>query len=131
MHDDDQTLEQIEQDYWPEPPSDATFLVRRVTALRRVPLAELGVEDLRIMIGQGVGLPVLVPRALAVLEREPLAEGDFYPGDLLSAVARKHDQWNDAVVDGLASLRRIALAVDPDDPEVDDELMADLARFRT
>lgn len=44
------------------------------------------VEDLRIMIGQNIGLKHLIPVALGHLERDPLSEGDFYPGDLLKAV---------------------------------------------
>lgn len=38
------------------------------------------------MIGQGLSLEHLIPRAVSVLERDPLAEGDFYPGDLLKNV---------------------------------------------
>lgn len=40
------------------------------------------------MIGQGIGLRWLIPLALDVLEVEPLAEGDFFRGDLLSNVLR-------------------------------------------
>jgi hypothetical protein len=39
------------------------------------------------MIGQGLGLPYLVPIALEVLEANPFAKGDYYPGDLLKMVA--------------------------------------------
>ena len=40
--------------------------------------------------------PYLVPIALEALAKNPLAEGDFYPGDLLAQV-RKVDQsyWDD------------------------------------
>jgi hypothetical protein len=38
------------------------------------------------MIGQGKGLSFLVPLALDALDRDPLAEGDYYEGDLLKAV---------------------------------------------
>jgi hypothetical protein len=40
------------------------------------------------MIGQGIGLPFLIPLAVERLEEEPLAAGDFYAGDLLQAVLR-------------------------------------------
>ncbi len=43
-------------------------------------------EDLRIMIGQGIGLPWLVPLAIERLQADPLVEGDYYPGDLLGSV---------------------------------------------
>jgi hypothetical protein len=80
-----ETLEQLEGSIWPSPDYDS-YLVSTVHRLRKKPIAEFTVEDLRIMIGQGVGLPQLMERAVGILERQPLAEGDFYPGDLLSSV---------------------------------------------
>jgi hypothetical protein len=82
------TVEQLERDIWPDPGPDASFLVRRCAELRRKPLAELTVEDLRIMLGQAIGVPALLPLAVRLLLRDPLAEGDYYPGDLLRAVLR-------------------------------------------
>ena len=38
------------------------------------------------MIGQRFGLTWLVPLALEILEQDPLACGDLYPGDLLGRV---------------------------------------------
>lgn len=38
------------------------------------------------MIGQNIGLKYLIPLALAELEKNILAAGDFYEGDLLKAV---------------------------------------------
>ena len=38
------------------------------------------------MIGQQIALKHLVPLALDVLETNPLVEGDYYPGDLMSNV---------------------------------------------
>ena len=40
------------------------------------------------MIGQQISLRFLIPRAIDVLRTNPLAEGDYYPGDLLTAVLR-------------------------------------------
>ena len=53
-----------------------------------VPLREFTVENLRIMIGQDIGLEFLIPLALERLRDSPLAEGDCYPGDLLANVLR-------------------------------------------
>lgn len=49
-------------------------------------MGTLTVEDLRLLIGQDVGLPVLLPLAVEVLREDPLAEGHMYEGDLLGAV---------------------------------------------
>ncbi len=77
------TLDQVEQP-WPPPPDSATDLVRRCHRLRRVPVGELTTEGLRVLLGQQIGVPTLLPLAVARLV-DPLAAGD-YPGDLLQAV---------------------------------------------
>ena len=63
-----------------------SYLQSEMRRLRRVPLREFRLEDLRLLIGQGIGLPYLVPMALSHLQEHPLASGHFYPGDLLKQV---------------------------------------------
>ncbi|MCI5076263.1 contact-dependent growth inhibition system immunity protein [Oricola sp.] len=82
-----QSIEDIEKDYWGEP-EFASRLVSTCHALRRKPLDRFTVEDLRVMIGQNLSLPILMPMALDRLRADPLAEGDHYPGDLLFSVLR-------------------------------------------
>ncbi|GIE90677.1 contact-dependent growth inhibition system immunity protein [Actinoplanes regularis] len=84
----EQSLEEVEGVAWGDAPAGATRLVATVHELRRKPIGMLEVEDLRVLLGQREGVPVLVPRALEILEHDPLAEGDYYPGDLLAAVLR-------------------------------------------
>lgn len=79
------SLQELEQHDWGEPTYDS-YLVTTIHSLRRKPLNQFAVEDLRIMIGQKIGLPFLLPLAVEHLEAEPLVAGDLYPGDLLSAV---------------------------------------------
>ncbi|MEO0343893.1 MAG: contact-dependent growth inhibition system immunity protein [Pseudomonadota bacterium] len=81
------TLEILENDYWGEP-EFISYLVTTVHRLRKKPLSDFTVEDLRIMLGQDVGTKHILPIALEILEKEPLVEGDFFPGDLLCAVLR-------------------------------------------
>ncbi|WP_328436000.1 contact-dependent growth inhibition system immunity protein [Streptomyces sp. NBC_00425] len=65
-------------------------------ALRCRPIGELTVEDMRLLIGQDVGLAYLLPLALEVLRDDPMAEGDMYEGDLLAAVlTRSPAVWNE------------------------------------
>nr|WP_240948344.1 contact-dependent growth inhibition system immunity protein [Planosporangium mesophilum] len=91
------TIEEIEGVREPDPGPDATALVRRCLTLRRKPLSEFTTEDLRILLGQQIAVPILVPMAAAVLADDPLAEGDYYPGDLLYTVLRLPDkQWHGA-----------------------------------
>jgi hypothetical protein len=107
------TLDELDPPAWGEPPYDS-YLVTTCHRLRKKPLAQFSVEDLRIMIGQGISLQWLVPVALGVLDREPLSEGDFYQGDLLASVLRidssfwaKHQQWRERVLRRLNRLEEI------------------------
>ncbi|MER5355813.1 contact-dependent growth inhibition system immunity protein [Kitasatospora sp. NPDC002551] len=84
----------LEGNRWPEPGADATRLAVTAHALRRRPVADLGAEELRLLIGQDIGLTHLLPRAVELLCRDPLAGGDLHPGDLLSAVlGRAPEVW--------------------------------------
>jgi CDI immunity proteins len=49
-------------------------------------LNEFTIDDLRLMIGQKISLNHLMPLAIERLQSDPLAEGDYYPGDLLCTV---------------------------------------------
>jgi len=80
------TLENLEKEAWPKVDFNS-HLVKRTGKLRKVPLNEFSIEDLRLMIGENFGLPYLIPLALERLKENILAEGDLYPGDLLVAVA--------------------------------------------
>ena len=79
------TLQDLEGHDWGEPTYDS-HLVTECHRLRRVPLADFTIEDLRIMIGQNIGPRYLVPLALERLEENPWVSGDCYSGDLLMAV---------------------------------------------
>lgn len=90
----DFSLEELEHDRWPVPSGEVTRLVATVHTLRRKPLVALTVEDLRVLIRQDVGLVHVLPLAFEVLREHPMAEGDLYEGDLLSAVlTRRPEIW--------------------------------------
>jgi hypothetical protein len=88
MADEQRTLEELEGVDWGAPASAPTSLVARCLALRRVPLSTLGPGDLRLLLGQQIGLEFLVPKALELVAERPLQEADLYPGDLLSVLLR-------------------------------------------
>ena len=91
------TLEQLDGENWGEPPYQSG-LVLRTYSLRKKPLEELTTEDLRLMIGQNFSLDYLIPIAIEKLKENILAEGNFYPGDLLQNVLRiEHRYWIDHV----------------------------------
>jgi CDI immunity proteins len=80
-----QTLEQLENDVW-ESPELATTMIRNCYRLRKKPIDEFTIGDLRLMIGQDIGAKYLMLQALDILAADPLAEGDLYPGELLNSV---------------------------------------------
>jgi hypothetical protein len=79
------TLENLEKDFWGAP-TYTSHLVTTCHKLRKKPLEEFKVEDLRIMIGQNIGLKYLIPLAIEILENDLLVEGELYEGDLLKSV---------------------------------------------
>ncbi len=78
-------LETLEKDIWGEP-EYASSLVKTCHRLREKPINEFDIEDLRIMIGQNIGLKYLIPVALEILEDNILAEGDLFEGDLFKSI---------------------------------------------
>lgn len=121
---DNPTLEQVEGDIWGEAPFGSTRLVERIHQLRRRPIASLGAEDLRLLLTQEVGTQSLLPRALDLLEQDPLIAGDFYPGDLLVAVARSATQWAGRQPELAERWRVVLLSVDPGDVDVPPQVRA-------
>ena len=88
------TLENLENDYWSKPDYDS-HLVQRCHELRKIPLENFTIEDLRIMIGQQISLYYLIPLALEVLTRDLFAEGNLFEGDLLKVVLAVNTTfWN-------------------------------------
>ena len=78
-------LEELEKDKWPDP-GFRSRVITRVHELRRTPLNEFTIGDVRLMISQNQSLDYMVPKALEMLEVNLLAEGDFYEGDLAKSV---------------------------------------------
>lgn len=129
------SLQQLEGLDWGEPTFDS-HLVETCHRLRRKPLDEFTVEDLRIMIGQGISLPFLVPLALDKLEDDPFTEGDLFAGDLLTAILRVDDSfWAahsklDSRMKAIGDRARASLVdMNEDQREVIEPLLTDRSRW--
>ena len=81
------SLQELEGQDWGEATFDS-HLVITCQELREKAIGIFEVEDLRIMIGQGIGLNYLIPLALEILEDNIFDEGSIYSGDLLDTVLR-------------------------------------------
>lgn len=88
----EKSLENLEKDFWGESNYDKN-LVKICHQLRKKPLKNFEIEDLRIMIGQNIGLKFLIPLAFEKLKENILAEGDYYEGDLLNSVLTSEESF--------------------------------------
>jgi hypothetical protein len=79
------SVEQLENEYWKEA-DFPTGLVERCFRYRKIPIGDLTPEQLRILIGQQIGLKYILPLALKILEQNLLTEAYLYEGDLLASV---------------------------------------------
>ena len=65
---------------------ESSRLIKTCDSLRKKPLQDFTTEDLRVMIGQEIGLSFLIPLAIEIFQNDLFAEGDMYEGDLLKNV---------------------------------------------
>lgn len=91
------SIESLEKKTWPALSSDeGSYLVKTCNSLRKKQLQDFTTEDLRIMIGQEIGLYFLMLLAIETLTDNLFAEGDMYEGDLLKSVLEVDTKfWDD------------------------------------
>jgi len=90
------SIEQLEKDYWKEPSEFPTDMVKKCYQYRKISIAELTNEQIRLLISQQIGTKYLIGVALEKLQRNVLTEGDIYEGDLLVAVSGLPTEfWNE------------------------------------
>jgi hypothetical protein len=124
--DESRCLDELEGIAW-GPAAHESSLVVNAHRLRRVPLRDFTPGDLRLMIGQRIGLRFLLPLAVGHLEIEPLLEATYYPGDLLSSVASvEEDDWR-----GFAGLRQRLDTILATVQALPPEIQAQVAAFRS
>jgi hypothetical protein len=86
------SLQELEGQDWGDPTYNS-HLVTECHRLRRVPLQDFSAGNLRIMMGQQIGLPYLIPLAIECLRDDPLLEAEFYCGDLLVSTLKVDPQF--------------------------------------
>ena len=75
------TLDELEGVVWGPPTFDSSLVVT-CHQLRTRPLSDFTAENLRIMLGQKISVPLLLPLAIELLRRDPFTAENLYPGDL-------------------------------------------------
>lgn len=88
----EQTLEQLEVANFVKA-SSLSYVIEKCYLLRKKKLADFSDENLRIMIGQNMGLKYLVPIAIEKLSSFPLTSGNFEEGALFANVVSSDYEW--------------------------------------
>ena len=87
------SIEELENVYWPDS-SFNSYVVQTSQNARKKPISQLSYEEIRLLIGQKVGLQYLIPIALSIISKDPLIKVYFYEGDLLFQLLRlSEDDW--------------------------------------
>ncbi|MBD5159567.1 MAG: hypothetical protein HDT23_04915 [Ruminococcus sp.] len=98
----DKSIEELETDF-------SSYVSETCRNARKKPITKLSYEEIRLMIGQKIGLKYLLPVAVSILEKNPLIEVTFFKGDLLIQLLRLDIiDWKDNKTD-LHKFRKIIL----------------------
>lgn len=90
------SIEQLEKDVWKNPSEFPTDMVEKCYRYRKIRIAELTDEQIRLLISQNIGTEYLIGIAIEKLEQNILTECDYYEGDLLMAVSGLPTEfWNE------------------------------------
>lgn len=120
----DKTLDELDPPAWGEPEYDSG-LVHRCHRLRKKKLGEFDGADLRVMIGQSIGLSYLIPLALEILDQQPLVDAEYYPGDLLASLLQLDSAYWSTALEHRARVEAIVRGL----AEVPEELEGDVEGF--
>lgn len=97
----------------PMKPELDTYVLRTAARAMRLPLKDLSAEEIRLLIGQKVGLRYLLPLAIEILRKNPLKQACLYPGDLLGVCRRLEPaDWHENPAE-LRAFQNILKAAEP------------------
>ena len=66
----------------------------RFYELHNIPIAKLGLDDIRFLIGQNSALEYLVPKAIKELQKNLFIETEYYEGDLFCSLLKINNEPN-------------------------------------
>lgn len=82
---DEQRKQSLNQIYGLTDEENRLFYPEIVVKAARKPIDQLDPEEIRLLVNQQIFLEPVLPLAMAMLEEDPLADTEYYAGDLLSA----------------------------------------------
>ena len=87
MIDNNLSIEELEDNYWNEPTLQS-YVITTCYKARKKPIRLLSNEEVRLLIGQKIGLKYILALAVNTLKKEPLIEVEYFGGDLLLSLLR-------------------------------------------
>lgn len=89
------SIEELENDYWEDSDFDS-YVVQTCQKARKKPISKLSDEEIRLLIGQKIGLKYLIPIALSIVKENLFVEITFFEGDLLVQLLRLlYSDWKE------------------------------------
>lgn len=89
------SIEELENDYWEDSDFDS-YVVQTCQKARKKPISQLSDEEIRLLIGQKIGLKYLIPIALSIVKENLFVEITFFEGDLLVQLLRlSYSDWKE------------------------------------
>lgn len=90
------SIVELENIVW-EDSDFGSYVVQTSQRAVKKPLNQLSLEEIRLLLSQKIGVPYVLPIAVAALEQDILQEVHYYEGDLLNIVLGLPDAfWRDA-----------------------------------
>ena len=113
----DRTLEQLFGCEVGDPDDAPTSMVGNIWRSWKKPISDLTPEELGSLVVQRDGFPIVLDLVMPKLRADPLFDGGYYPGDVLSNLLRSPPEiWIDRpeYEAELAALEELALAAGED-----------------
>ncbi len=104
-------------------------LIQRCEEASNKKLSELTPEDLRLLIGQSMGLKYTIPLALELLEKNPFISGELFIGDLLLAVLKTPTEFWKTHIELFNRMVDVASEVEIVYSTINDEILPLIDRF--
>ena len=77
-----------------------SYVARTASRASKKPIGELTAEEIRLLIGQRIGVKFLLHRAVLILEKDPLIETAHFEGDLMKTLLElEPEAWSENELD--------------------------------
>jgi len=108
-----------------------TSMVEKANKALKKPIQELTSSEIRLLIGQNMGLEYVVPLALEILASDPMIDATYYPGDLLSTCLNADREFWQKNSDLRKALTVTAISAQSSDGAIDTKIFSEIAGFQS